>query len=269
MSDAPENRMRISRTLAVLATLCAATSAMAQVTLYEWDGWRGATFSANWPVYNLDGYGFNDRAASVIVERGRWELCEDANFAGRCVTLRPGQYPNLGAMGLDRRVSSLRPVGSRPVSEYQPAPPPAYPYYPRYGETLYQADVVHVRAVVGPPEQRCWVERDQYRGYDERNLGGAIVGGIIGGVLGHQIGGGRGRDVATAIGAVGGAAIGSNAAGRPGYSQDVRRCETVPGTGQPTYWDVTYMFRGREYRAQLSFPPGPTITVNGRGEPRV
>ena len=208
--------MRISRTLAVLATLCAATSAMAQVTLYEWDGWRGATFSANWPVYNLDGYGFNDRAASVIVERGRWELCEDANFAGRCVTLRPGQYPNLGAMGLDRRVSSLRPVGSRPVSEYQPAPPPAYPYYPRYGETLYQADVVHVRAVVGPPEQRCWVERDQYRGYDERNLGGAIVGGIIGGVLGHQIGGGRGRDVATAIGAVGGAAIGSNAAGRPG-----------------------------------------------------
>lgn len=261
--------MRSLLAIAAAASAFAAVPAAAQVTLYEWDGWRGPTFSANWPVYNLDGYGFNDRAASAIVERGRWELCEDANFGGRCVVLRPGQYPNLGAMGLDRRVSSLRPVGARPVSEYTPSPPPSYSYYPRYGEPLYQADVVHVRAVVDSPEQRCWVEREHTRGYDERNVGGAIVGGILGGVLGHQIGGGRGRDVATAIGAVSGAAIGSNAAGRHGYSQDVRRCETVPGSGRPAYWDVTYAFRGREYRAQLSFPPGPTITVNGRGEPRM
>ena len=37
---------------------------------------------------------------------------------------------------------------------------------------------------------------------------GALVGGVLGGVLGHQIGGGRGRDVATVAGAAGGAYVG-------------------------------------------------------------
>ena len=32
---------------------------------------------------------------------------------------------------------------------------------------------------------------------------------MIGGILGHQIGGGRGQDVATGVGAVGGAAVGA------------------------------------------------------------
>jgi len=32
---------------------------------------------------------------------------------------------------------------------------------------------------------------------------GAIIGGVVDGVLGHQIGGRRGNDVATALGAVG------------------------------------------------------------------
>ena len=93
---------------------------------------------------------------------------------------------------------------------------------------------------------------------------------MIGGILGHQIGGGRGRDVATAGGAVAGAAIGANA-GRGGgqvYAQDVQRCATVQGQGRPEYWDVTYNFRGLEHRVQMSAPPGRTITVNGNGEPR-
>jgi hypothetical protein len=49
----------------------------------------------------------------------------------------------------------------------------------------------------------------------------------------------------------------------------VRRCEAVPSSAQPQYWDVTYVFRGVEHRAQLGFSPGATITVNERGEPRV
>ena len=89
-------------------------------------------------------------------------------------------------------------------------------------------------------------------------------------MLGHQIGGGRGQDVATALGAVGGAAVGANVAGgSSGYTQDVRRCETVPTSFQPAYYDVTYVFRGQQHRAQLASPPGQTIAVNGNGEPRV
>jgi uncharacterized protein YcfJ len=66
-----------------------------------------------------------------------------------------------------------------------------------------------------------------------------------------------------------GAAIGSNVAGGPGYyTQDVQRCETVSSNMQPAYWDVVYVFRGQQHRAQFASPPGPTILVNENGEPR-
>lgn len=254
-----------------LAASLAAPLAAAEVTFYSQEGLHGRAFTVNGTAENLDQMGFNDRASSVVVQRGRWELCEDAYFRGRCTVLRPGQYPSLAAMGLDNRVSSVRRVRGRP--EYVASPPPAapsYDYYPRHGERLFEADVIAVRAVVGPPEQRCWVDREQIV-RREPNVPGAIIGGILGGVIGHQFGRGRGNDAATALGAVGGAAIGANV-DRPGarvHSQDVQRCATVQGSGQPAYWDVTYVFRGQHHRAQLSQPPGATITVNRNGEPRM
>ena len=167
------------------------------------------------------------------------------------------------------RISSARPAdGSTRIDAPAPLAGPAYDNQ-RPQEPLYQANVTSVRAVGGPPEQRCWVERQQV--YEDRgaNIPGAIIGGVIGGVLGHQIGGGRGKDVATAGGAVAGAAVGANV-GRGGdtYDRDVQRCTTVSGDFHPAYWDVTYMFQGVEHRAQMTAPPGPTIMVNGYGEPR-
>ena len=259
---------------AALAAALVASVATAQVTLYQGERFYGPTFTTSGNVYNLDRAGFNDRASSLIVERGMWQVCEDSDFRGYCQTLRPGQYPSLRAMGLNNRISSLRRVGG-PAYTYGPPPPPpppappAYVYYPREGERLYQAPVLSVRAVMGPPEQRCWTEPQQVTTSNQPNVPGAILGGILGGVLGHQIGGGRGQDVATAVGAVGGAAVGANVGRGSTYTQNVQKCAVVPGSAQPSYWDVTYVFRGREYRAQLTFPPGPTITVNGRGEPRV
>ena len=38
--------------------------------------------------------------------------------------------------------------------------------------------------------------------------GGAVLGAMLGGVVGHQMGGGKGRDVTTGLGAVGGALAG-------------------------------------------------------------
>jgi uncharacterized protein YcfJ len=152
--------------------------------------------------------------------------------------------------------------------------PPAYDYRRRQNERLYEANVSSVRAVVGPPQQRCWVDREQVdnRGTAGVNIPGAIIGGVIGGILGHQIGGGRGQDIAIGIGAVGGAAIGANV-GRgsdgPVYTQNVQRCEYVPASARLDYWDVTYNFAGYEHRVQMTTPPGPTIVVNAQGEPRV
>nr|WP_315191777.1 glycine zipper 2TM domain-containing protein [uncultured Albidiferax sp.] len=43
---------------------------------------------------------------------------------------------------------------------------------------------------------------------------GAVGGAVVGGVLGHQVGGGRGRDVATVLGALGGAFAGNHIEGQ-------------------------------------------------------
>jgi uncharacterized protein YcfJ len=256
-----------------IAAALFASAATAQVTLYQQEGFRGPTFGTNNPVSNLDRLGFNDRASSAIVEHGNWQVCEDSDFRGRCIVLRPGQYPSLGAMGLDNRISSLRRASGPNYAYAPPPPPPApppYTYYPRSGERLYQANVVAVRAVTGPPEQRCWTEPQQVVAPAQPNIPGAIIGGVLGGVLGHQIGSGRGNDVATAIGAVGGAAVGANVnRGAQAYTQNVQRCTTVPGSAPVAYWDVSYVFQGVTHRAQLSFAPGATITVNGHGDPRV
>lgn len=73
-------------------------------------------------------------ARSVTVRGGRWELCAQPNFKGRCVTT-DSSLPNLAKVGLDKGVRSVRPAdGARPVrgqtgpslrgmaSEYFPAP---------------------------------------------------------------------------------------------------------------------------------------------------
>jgi uncharacterized protein YcfJ len=264
----------ILKALVGVAAIGVATQAAAQLTLYQNEGFRGPVFATDKPVRNFDRTGFNDRASSAVVEHGSWEVCEDEQFRGRCVVLRPGSYASLSGMGMNDRISSVRPVdGGAHYANVAPPPvaEPIYEYRQRPNERLYQAPVTYVRAVVGPPEQRCWVERQQV--VEDRgnpNVPGAIVGAVIGGVLGHQVGGGRGKDVATAGGAVAGAAVGANV-GRGGastYGQDVQRCETVAHQGPPDYWDVGYNFRGLEHRIQMSAPPGPTITVNDNGEPR-
>lgn len=250
-----------------------AAQASAQVTFYEHEGYRGRTFSTSRQIGNFERQGFNDRASSVVVERGRWEVCEHQRFEGRCVVLRRGNYPSLRDMGLENRVSSVRPADKRRRYDHAPEPvaQPAYEYRRRPNERIFQAPITSVRAVMGPPEQRCWVERQDVgdAGRGDRNLGGAIAGAVIGGILGHQVGGGTGRDVATVGGAVAGAAIGSNVGRDNGMQQrDVRRCDSVPNN-TPAYWDVAYRYRGTEHHAQMSAPPqGGTIEVNQNGEPR-
>jgi uncharacterized protein YcfJ len=40
-------------------------------------------------------------------------------------------------------------------------------------------------------------------------IAGPVIGAVVGGVIGHQIGGGKGKDLATGVGAAGGAVAGS------------------------------------------------------------
>jgi uncharacterized protein YcfJ len=291
---AQEAFMRTLKMALAVAGVALATQAAAQITLYDGEGFRGPAVTADKPVYDFDPFGFNDRAKSLVVNGGTWQVCEDAQFQGRCVVLQPGNYESLRSMGMNERISSVRPVDRvaryeyAPAAGYAPAPvydrppavygpppvvaaAPAYGYQPAPADRVYQVPVTSVHAVVGPPEQRCWVERQQV--YEDRrgaNVPGAIAGAVIGGILGHQVGGGHGRDVATAGGAVAGAAIGANVGrgDQSSYAQDVQRCENVQGQLQPDYWDVTYNFRDIEHHVQMSVPPGPTLTVDDNGDPR-
>jgi uncharacterized protein YcfJ len=245
--------------------------AQAQVTFFESEDYRGRTFAASSWVNDFNRYGFNDRASSAIVSGGRWEVCEDVRFQGRCAVLRPGNYDSLRAMGMNDRISSVRPVTTgmdRKPSQVNPEQ--VYEYQRRPNERIREVPVSSARAVVGPPEERCWMERAQVTDSPrDPNVGGAIAGALIGGILGHQIGGGVGKDIATAGGVVAGGVLGSQVGRNENAppAREVRRCETTVNK-TPAYWDVTYIFRGQPHHVQMRKDPGRTIAVNGNGEPR-
>ncbi|MES3012999.1 MAG: beta/gamma crystallin-related protein [Pseudomonadota bacterium] len=255
---------------AAVGVIAFAGTATANITFYEDPGFRGKSFTTTRTLGSFDRSGFNDKVSAVDVRGERWEVCEDPRFNGRCVVLQPGRYPSMSAMGLNDKLSSARPIARNArFDDDRYAPTPVYDPRPRPSERLYQANVTSVRAVVGPSEQRCWVEREQV-GSDRRsaNIPAGIAGAVIGGILGHQVGGGTGKDLATAGGAIGGAVIGANIGRGGAQTQDVQRCSTVPGDGRPDYWDVSYEFRGVQHRVQMQNPPAATIKVNAQGEPR-
>ena len=78
------------------------------IELYADADFAGASYAALRDVPNLGPTNFNDRAASVVVNTGQWELCTDGEYGGRCAVFGPGRYPALG--GLTKQVSSLRRI---------------------------------------------------------------------------------------------------------------------------------------------------------------
>lgn len=146
------------------------------------------------------------------------------------------------------------------------------------------------------PQQQCWTEQEQYivgyertaqptnRRRNNTSAGSTIVGGIIGGVIGNQLGRGhssRSRTGATVAGAIIGSAIGneSNVQGTrngryrnsqqvhstPIYeTRDVQRCKRTMGTrtqSQLQHYNVTYVYKGREFVTQLPRDPGNRLEL--------
>ncbi|MES2106460.1 MAG: beta/gamma crystallin-related protein [Pseudomonadota bacterium] len=96
--------------LALAALLSVAVQAQAgEITLYEHEGFGGRQVDLRDVTPSLRGIGFNDRASSVVVRSGRWEVCSDNNFQGSCAVLERGEYRNLDPR-LNDRISSVREV---------------------------------------------------------------------------------------------------------------------------------------------------------------
>lgn len=100
-----------------------------------------------------------------------------------------------------------------------------------------------------------------------RSISGTLIGGALGAAAGNQVGGGSGRDIATAVGAVTGAAIGQNVAGDRTVTRN--QCTNEPFTIQEiSQYKVTVDINGTLYTVYRSFSPQSgslipvTVTVN-------
>ena len=78
--------------------------------LYSDAGFRGEAVRIDGAVPSLSRIGFNDRASSMAINRGVWEVCVDANFRGRCEIIA-ASAGRLHAYRLNDNISSLRPAG--------------------------------------------------------------------------------------------------------------------------------------------------------------
>jgi len=119
-----------------------------------------------------------------------------------------------------------------------------------------------VMAQVQVPQQVCVDEQVLVPG---RSSGaGAVMGGIAGGALGNAVGNGSGRDVATAIGLIGGAMLGDRIEhSTPDRTELVRRCSTQTTLQHHTVgYDVVYEYAGKQYRTHTSQAPGDWIPIH-------
>ncbi|SFU68376.1 beta/gamma crystallin-related protein [Pseudoduganella namucuonensis] len=94
-----------------LATLLAGQFAAAQageITLYARDNFRGEEVTIRDGSRNLRDSGFNDRASSMVVHSGVWEICADKDFGGYCAVFERGEYPSLPRF--NNSISSARQV---------------------------------------------------------------------------------------------------------------------------------------------------------------
>lgn len=137
--------------------------------------------------------------------------------------------------------------------------------------TVLDVTPVNDKIAQNTPRQECRdvvvTERAPTR--DPHNIAGSAIGAVVGGLVGHQIGGGRGRDLATVAGAVGGGYVGNRIENRRHENATVQRtdrqCTTVNDTSYRNKligYDVTYRNPdGSVAKQRMSKRPGSRIAV--------
>ena len=80
------------------------------LTVFADPGFRGESATFRDDVSNLQSVGLNDRISSLRVGRGEvWEVCEDANYAGRCQVVS-GSEADLRSVRWSDIISSARRI---------------------------------------------------------------------------------------------------------------------------------------------------------------
>ena len=76
------------------------------IELYSARRFGGDRIVLTGDTHSLRSRDFNDRAGSLVVREGEWEVCEHDDFRGRCQVYGPGRYPSLDR--LNDEASSVR-----------------------------------------------------------------------------------------------------------------------------------------------------------------
>ena len=138
----------LNAALGAAIALIAIPAIAGEIILFEHTDFAGRRMVIHDTMPNLDRSDFNDRAQSIIVRDGVWELCSDARFEGNCTRVQPGEYRALGGE-LNKRISSVREVG-QPYAQAAPYPPsyggPAHGYDGQVGAVLYEGPGFHGRS---------------------------------------------------------------------------------------------------------------------------
>jgi hypothetical protein len=91
------------------------------IVLYDDPLFRGRSVTIKEPIENLRSVTFHDRAESVQVVGGTWELCAEPRFR-RCQTV-DRDVAHLSSIGLNKKLSSVRPApGGDPGGWPNPEP---------------------------------------------------------------------------------------------------------------------------------------------------
>ena len=89
---------------ALTMSVCASAQ---EITLFSGKNFKGHSVTLHKEAANFERLGFNDQVSSLRVSRGKWELCTDSEYRGRCRVFEPGGYSTLG--GENNAFSSARP----------------------------------------------------------------------------------------------------------------------------------------------------------------
>jgi len=101
--------------------LLASGACAADLTLYANDDYQGRALGVVIDERHLGVLNFDERASSVVVEKGTWVLCSDEAYGGRCLTLGPGRYASLQALGLNDEITSVRRRDPASIGDFKGA----------------------------------------------------------------------------------------------------------------------------------------------------
>lgn len=116
--DDPVIRLFLSACAAAVFIACAPADAQRRggdapvIELYDGPNYSGPSIRLDGEAPDLSRIGFNDRASSIRIVSGQWEVCVDAHFRGSCEVVTASR-PDIRRWAFNNRISAVRPVRFR------------------------------------------------------------------------------------------------------------------------------------------------------------